>query len=154
MTWESHGNQLDLVYFYCHGGVEEMPKRPYLELSDDRIYSNFLECYESTWKHHPLVFLNGCATGDYGPESYVSLIDDFLNAGASGVVGTECPVSEPFAEHYATEVLKRLFVGEPMGQAMLTVRRELLQRYSNPLGLVYSLYAAHEIALACPVSRA
>ena len=154
MTWETHGNQLDLVYFYCHGGVEEIAKRPYLELSDDRIYSNFLECYESTWKHYPLVFLNGCATGDYGPESYVSLIDDFLNAGASGVVGTECPVSEPFAEHYATEVLKRLFAGEPMGQAMLTVRRELLQRYSNPLGLVYSLYAAHEIALACPVSRA
>jgi hypothetical protein len=154
MTWETHGNQLDLVYFYCHGGVEEMPKRPYLELSDDRIYSNLLECYGSTWKHHPLVFLNGCATGDYGPESYVSLIDDFLNAGASGVVGTECPVSEPFAEHYATQVLKRLFAGEPMGQAMLAVRRELLQRYFNLLGLVYSLYAAHEIALARPVSRA
>ncbi|MCT7953143.1 CHAT domain-containing protein [Ancylothrix sp. C2] len=139
MTWEAYGNQLDLVYFYCHGGVEETLKRPYLEVSDDRIYSNFLECYESTWKHHPLVFLNGCATGDYGPESYVSLIDDFLNAGASGVVGTECPVSEPFAEHYATEVLRRLFAGEPMGQAMLTVRQELLQRYFNPLGLVYSL---------------
>lgn len=152
MIWEEHGNQLDLVYFYCHGGVEEMPKRPYLELSDERIYSNFLECYESTWQHHPLVFLNGCATGDYGPESYVSLIDDFLNAGASGVVGTECPVSEKFAEHFATEVFKRLFSGEPMGKAMLAVRRELLEKYSNPLGLVYSLYAAHEIALACSVS--
>ncbi|WP_226591692.1 CHAT domain-containing protein [Microseira wollei] len=152
MIWEEHGHQLDLVYFYCHGGVEEMPKRPYLELSDERIYSNFLECYESTWQHHPLVFLNGCATGDYGPESYVSLIDDFLNAGASGVVGTECPVSEKFAEHFATEVFKRLFSGEPMGKAMLAVRRELLEKYSNPLGLVYSLYAAHEIALACSVS--
>lgn len=150
--WEEHSKVLDLVYFYCHGGVEEMPKRPYLELSDERIYSNFLECYESTWLHNPLVFLNGCATGDYGPESYVSLIDDFLNAGASGVVGTECPVSENFAEHYATEVFKRLFAGEPMGQAMLTVRRELLQQHYNPLGLVYALYAAHEIALAYSVS--
>ncbi|HAZ43012.1 MAG TPA: hypothetical protein DDW76_10300 [Cyanobacteria bacterium UBA11369] len=152
MIWEEHGNQLDLVYFYCHGGVEELPKRPYLELSDERIYSNFLECYDSRWKHHPLVFLNGCATGDYGPESYVSLIDDFLNAGASGVVGTECPVSEKFAEHFATEVFKRLFSGEPMGKTMLAVRRQLLEKYSNPLGLVYSLYAAHEIALACSVS--
>ncbi len=150
--WGEHSKVLDLVYFYCHGGVEEMPKRPYLELSDERIYSNFLECYESTWLHNPLVFLNGCATGDYGPESYVSLIDDFLNAGASGVVGTECPVSENFAEHYATEVFKRLFAGEPMGQAMLAVRRELLQQHYNPLGLVYALYAAHEIALACSVS--
>ncbi|WP_211178478.1 MULTISPECIES: CHAT domain-containing protein [Brasilonema] len=151
--WEEHGNVLDLIYFYCHGGLEEMPKRPYLELSDERIYSNFLECYESTWQHHPLVFLNGCATGDYSPESYVSLIDDFLNAGASGVVGTECPVSEPFAEYYATEVFKRLFAGETMGQAMLAVRRKLLQQQHNPLGLVYSLYAAHEIALACSISQ-
>lgn len=150
--WGEHSKVLDLVYFYCHGGVEEMPKRPYLELSDERIYSNFLECYKSTWLHNPLVFLNGCATGDYGPESYVSLIDDFLNAGASGVVGTECPMSENFAEHYATEVFKRLFAGEPMGQAMLAVRRELLQQHYNPLGLVYALYAAHEIALACSVS--
>jgi CHAT domain-containing protein len=141
------------VYFYCHGGVEEMPKRPYLEISDERIYSNFLECYESTWSHNPLVFLNGCATGDYSPESYVNLIDDFLNAGASGVVGTECPVLENFAEYYATEVFKRLFTGEPMGQAMLAVRRSLLQKNYNPLGLVYSLYAAHEIALARSVSQ-
>jgi CHAT domain len=151
--WSEHGQILDLVYFYCHGGIEEMPKKPYLEISDDRIYSNFLECYESTWLHHPLVFLNGCATGDYSPESYVSLIDDFLNAGASGVVGTECPVSETFAEYYATDVFQRLFAGEAMGQAMLAVRRNLLQQYYNPLGLVYSLYAAHEIALARSVTQ-
>lgn len=151
-VWEEHGAALDLVYFYCHGGIEELLKEPYLELSDEKIYSNFLECYESTWRHHPLVFLNGCATGDYGPESYVSLIDDFLNAGASGVVGTECPLMESFAEHYAIEIFKRLFAGEPLGQAMLAVRRELLQRHLNPLGLAYSLYAAHEIALARPVS--
>lgn len=151
-VWGEHGAALDLVYFYCHGGIEELLKEPYLELSDEKIYSNFLECYESSWRHHPLVFLNGCATGDYGPESYVSLIDDFLNAGASGVVGTECSVSEVFAEHYATEVLQRLFSGEPLGQAMLAVRRKLLEQHLNPLGLAYSLYAAHEIALARPIS--
>lgn len=70
-----------------------------------------------------------------------------MNAGASGVVGTECPVSE-FAEYYATEVFKRLFTGEPMRQAMLSVCPKLLEEHYNPLGLVYSLYAAHEIALA------
>lgn len=170
MIWDEHGRSLDLVYFYCHGGAEPITQtssmregdraienivsqRPYLQLSDERIYSNFLECYEATWKHNPLVFLNGCATGDYGPESYVSLIDDFLNAGASGVVGTECPVSEKFAEYYASEVFQHLFAGEQMGQAMLAARRDLLQRYNNPLGLVYALYAAHEIALARSVAH-
>ncbi|WP_267313756.1 hypothetical protein [Nostoc sphaeroides] len=55
----------------------------------------------------------------------MSLIDDFRSAGASGVIGTECPVPELFAELYAITLLKRVFRGEPLGQAMLTVRREL-----------------------------
>lgn len=147
--WNQQGTDLDVVYFYCHGGIEDRRQRPYLELSDDRIYSNSLECFEEKpWTHAPLVFLNGCATGSYGPESYVSLIDDFLKLGASGVVGTECTVTEAIAESYAAALFPRLFQGEPLGQAMLKVRREMLARFWNPLGLAYSLYAAHEIALA------
>ncbi len=153
LIWENDGATLDLIYFYCHGGLEESSKQPYLALSDERIYSNFLEDFEHRWQHHPLVFLNGCGTGDYGPESYISLIDDFRAAGASGVIGTECPVPEMFAEPYALALLARLFQGEPLGQAMLAVRRELLQKNLNPLGLVYSLYAAHEIALTVPVAH-
>jgi hypothetical protein len=153
LIWENDSETLDLIYFYCHGGVEESSKQPYLALSDERIYSNFLEDFEHRWQHHPLVLLNGCGTGDYGPESYISLIDDFRAAGASGVIGTECPVPEMFAEPYAIALLGRLFRGEPLGQAMLAVRRELLQKNLNPLGLVYSLYAAHEIALTVPVAH-
>ena len=153
LIWENNSETLDLIYFYCHGGVEESSKQPYLALSGERIYSNFLEDFEHRWQHHPLVLLNGCGTGDYGPESYISLIDDFRAAGASGVIGTECPVPEMFAEPYAIALLGRLFRGEPLGQAMLAVRRELLQKNLNPLGLVYSLYAAHEIALTVPVAH-
>lgn len=152
LIWENDGATLDLIYFYCHGGVEESSKQPYLALSGERIYSNFLEDFEQRWQHHPLVLLNGCGTGDYGPESYISLIDDFRAAGASGVIGTECPVPEMFAEPYAIALLGRLFRGEPLGQAMLAVRRELLRENLNPLGLVYSLYAAHEITLTVPVA--
>ncbi len=153
LIWENDGQTLDLIYFYCHGGVEESSKQPYLALSGERIYSNFLEDFKQRWQHHPLVLLNGCGTGDYGLESYISLIDDFRAAGASGVIGTECPVPEMFAEPYAIALLGRLFRGEPLGQAMLAVRRELLQKNLNPLGLVYSLYAAHEIALTVPVAH-
>lgn len=147
MIWANHSSDLDIVYFYCHAGIDEIEQLPYLELSDDKIYSNFIEACEVNWQHRPLVLLNGCATGDYGPESYISLIDDFRSAGASGVIGTECPVPELFAELYAITLLKRVFRGEPLGQAMLTVRREMLQQNLNPLGLVYSLYAPYEIAL-------
>ena len=150
--WDQHGQDLDVVYFYSHGGMDEM-KSPYLELSDGRIDSNFLEASELAWSHGPLVFLNGCSTGDYGPESYASLIDDFRAAGASAVVGTECPVPELFAEAYASELFPGLFRGESLGKTMLAVRLDLLRNRKNPMGLVYTLYAAHEIALARPVAR-
>lgn len=151
--WAEHSPKLDLVYFYCHGGVDESSNRPYLKLSNAEIDSLFLDACELNWPHHPLVLLNGCATGDYNPESYISLINDFRAAGASGVIGTECPVPEMFAEPYAFALLTKLFQGEPLGQAMLTVRKEILRNNLNPLGLVYSLYAPHEIALACAVAH-
>ncbi|HEY9800841.1 MAG TPA: CHAT domain-containing protein [Leptolyngbyaceae cyanobacterium] len=148
LIWSNHSSDLDIIYFYCHGGIDETENLPYLQLSDDKIYSNFIEACEVNWQHRPLVLLNGCATGDYGPDSYISLIDDFRVAGASGVIGTECPIPELFAELYAVTLLKRVFRGEPLGKAMLTVRREMLQQNLNPLGLLYSLYAPYEIALA------
>lgn len=151
-VWAEHSPDLDVVYFYSHGGTDEVLGQPYLELSDGRIDSNFLEASHLHWPHNPLVFLNGCATGDYGPEGYVSLIDDFRAAGASGVVGTECPVPELFAEAYAAALFPRLFRGEPLGQAMLAVRLEFMRKKKNPLGLAYTLYAAHEITLARPVA--
>jgi hypothetical protein len=150
-VWENHSANLDVVYFYCHGGLDDVERRPYLELSDGRITSNFLDASELSWPHNPLVFLNGCATGDYGPQSYVSLIDDFRKAGACGVVGTECPMPELFAEAFAAALFPRLFRRELLGQAMLEVRLEFLRNHKNPLGLAYTLYAAHEIALARPV---
>jgi hypothetical protein len=148
-AWEQHGTELDIVYFYTHGGIDN--QQPYLEVSDGKIMSNFLESCQLNWPHHPLVFLNGCSTGDYGPESFVSLVDDFRTAGASGVIGTECAIPELIAEGYATALFPRLFRGERVGQAMLEVRLEFLLNMRNPLGLVYSLYASNEISLANPV---
>lgn len=149
-TWNSRSRELDILYFYTHGGTEY--REPYLEVSDGRITSNTLESTLGTLEHNPLVFLNGCATGDYGPQSFVSLIDDFRSAGASGVIGTECGIPELFAEEYATKLFTRLFSGERLGQAMLELRREFLNAYKNPLALVYSLYASNEISLARPVT--
>lgn len=151
-VWQTYQDCLDVIYFYSHGGVDEVLEQPYLQLSDERIDSLFLKDSRLFWEHYPLVFLNGCATGDYGPQSYTSLIEDFRAAGASGVVGTECAVPEMFAEAYAAALFPRLFRGEPLGQAMLAVRRAFLTQKKNPLGLVYTLYAAHEVALARPVA--
>jgi CHAT domain len=151
--WATYSSDLDIIYFYCHGGIDEVENISYLQLSDEKIYSNTIDALEVNWQHRPLVLLNGCSTGDYSPESYMNLINDFRGAGASGVIGTECPVPEMFAEPYALALLTRVFRGEPLGKAMLAVRREMLQQNLNPLGLVYSLYAPYEIALARAVTH-
>ena len=149
-TWSQNSKHLDVLYFYTHGGIDS--GQPYLEVSDGRLVSNSLEATLSDLEHHPLVFLNGCSTGDYGPESFVSLIDDFRKAGAAGVIGTECAVPELFAEAFAARLFPRLFRGDRLGQAMLEIRREFLTKNRNPLGLVYSLYASNEISLNNPVN--
>jgi hypothetical protein len=148
--WKANGD-LDVIYFYCHGGKDARSREPYLELSDARVYSNMLEALGASWPHRPLVFLNDCATGDYRPDSYISLIDDFRKSGASGVVGTECPVPEYFAEAFASEIFSRFFQGELLGRAILEVRRRYMNR-KNPVSMAYTLYAAHEIGLNSPVS--
>ncbi len=151
--WDSYGTDLDLIYFYTHGDMDKTTGQPYLKLSDiEMIRSNFLSRYKGKWTKKPLVILNGCATGDYKSDSYVSLITDFRQAGASGVVGSECSVPESFAVPYANQLLSHLFKAKPLGQAMLNVRLQFLRENKNPLGLVYSLYAAHEIALAQALS--
>ena len=88
-----------------------------------------------------------------GPRSALGSEPSIRGAGASGVVGTECPVPELFAETYARLLLPRIFRGEALGPAMLGVRRELLRRRKNPLGLIYTLYAANEVSLEQPVGH-
>lgn len=156
--WKEKGTSIDVIYFYCHGGTDT-DYGPYLELTDNKINSNFLEASnlqqpEFHWHHNPLVFLNGCATGDYGPGNYVSLIEDFIQGGACGVVGTECGVQEDFAEAYAAALFPKFFLGQPLGQAMHEVSLDFLRKKQNPMGLVYTLYAYNQISLAIPVSKA
>ncbi len=149
--WSEHNPRLDVVYFYCHGGSDDL-LGPYLQLSDAAINSDFLKASKIQWEHAPLVFLNGCATGDYTPESYINLIDDFRVGGASGVVGTECPVPELFAEAFARELFPRIFRGERLGEAILETRLHFLLEKANPLGLLYTLYAANEVSLSYPIT--
>ncbi len=158
--WEEHGSKLDLVYFYCHGDVDDS-NEPFLQLGNKKredpnvainkkqvVRSHLIRRYESVWRHRPIVYLNGCATGVSDPDRYINLIEDFRAAGASGIIATECLVSERLAAAYAIRLIRRFFEGETLGKAMLNVRRELLKELKNPLGLIYSFYAAHEISLA------
>lgn len=154
--WERLGDRIDLAYFYVHAGAGPARAEPHLSLEDAAIGRNNLRAWRKrlglTWTHAPLVILNGCGTGDYGPDAYSSLINEFRSYGAGGVVGTECVVSEAIAGTYVTEVLAGFASGESLGPIMLDVRRRFLLEWNNPSALVYTLYAPSDIQLAVPVS--
>jgi hypothetical protein len=155
--WERLGDRVDLAYFYVHAGAGQTRAEPYLSLADAAIGRNNLRAWRTrldlSWTHGPLVILNGCGTGDYGPDAYSSLINEFRSYGAAGVVGTECVVSEAIAGAYICEVLGRFASGESLGPIMLDVRRRFLLEWNNPSALLYTLYAPSDIQLAVPVAE-
>jgi hypothetical protein len=146
---------LDIIYLYCHArGGQSDPgiDPPCLEFQEatetepGKITSGDLE-YDQLWTHGPLVFLNGCGTVGCSPDALSpfikALVDD---RGASGIIGTEIPVWEQLASEFARRFLEGFLKGLPAGDILLDVRRALLAQ-CNPLGLVYTLYAAAQLQL-------
>jgi hypothetical protein len=153
---ELQNQELDVIYFFCHarGGEMEEPRTdpPFLEFQiSDAAQAQYIRpqdlAYKTRWSHGPLIFLNACGTIGYTP----SALSPFLKAlvdgrGASGILGTEVPVAEYLAGEVALSFFRRFEKGESAGSALLEVRRELLGK-KNPLGLVYTLFAAAALAI-------
>ena len=148
--------KLDFIYFYCHargGEADPTVNPPYLEVRvKDDPQPGIIEpselSYDHKWDHHPLVFLNGCGTVGYSPDALSPFIEKLVqDRGAAGVVGTEIPVWEALASEFAKLFVEAFLKGTGAGEALLQARRALLAQ-GNPLGLVYTLYAAAELSLA------
>jgi CHAT domain len=96
----------------------------------------------------PLVFLNACETG---PSTvaipHVKLEDAMFRLGARGVIVTEVAVWVPFGHEFATRLLDRLGKGQPVGDAVTLVRREILADRKNPFALFYAYYGDHALHL-------
>ena len=88
----------------------------------------------------PLVILNACETGPSVNLPHVSLQNAMFQLGAQGVVVTEVSVWIRLGHDVATRLIKRLGKGEPIGDALTAVRRELYAEKNNPLGLLYAYY--------------
>ena len=100
----------------------------------------------------PFVFLNACGTAEQGdayePPSFPG--EWITGRGALAVVATLCPVPDYFAHAFALKFYE-LLLPTPAdadsdrprspAHALLATRRHFLERYNNPLGLAYVLYA-------------
>lgn len=148
----NRGTLANLVYFYTHGGKNDIGQ-PYLQISDgSRITINDLEAWNVNWRQEqPLVVLNACESADYSPDDYESLILFFSQRGAVGVIGTQCAVKEKLADAFILPFFAQFLRQMPAGEALFAARRQLLYDHLDPRGLAYSLFAAAEVKLAQPV---
>ena len=140
-----------LVYFYCHGGVDD--NAPYLQIGAprERISRSTLRNERIHWSSpRSLVFINGCHTTDLEPERAIELVTGFVQtAGGSGVIGTEITVFEPLATRFAEACIAALLARETVGRAVRRARLALLEDW-NPLGLLYVPFAMASLRLAPP----
>jgi hypothetical protein len=146
---------LDLIYFYCHahGAVDAAGMGPpVLEIQTTaRPEQGWIKPSDlargARWTHHPLVFLNGCGTAGFSADALSPFITTLVrDRWASGVVGTEIAVREALAREFARLFLSHFLAGKSAGEAMLGARLALLAK-KNPLGLIYTLFAAADLCL-------
>jgi hypothetical protein len=121
----------DLIYFYCHGGVNQ-EKVPYLSVGtkEANISPDALFAEKISWKSpRPLVFINGCHTTAITPDIALQFVNPLVQqAEAAGVIGTEITVFEPLASAFAEECLGRFFAGDQIGDAVRGARLALLKK--------------------------
>ncbi|WP_345802640.1 CHAT domain-containing protein [Microbacterium sp. AZCO] len=134
-----------VLYLYCHAVSSNTDSdSSYLVLTgDQQISLGQLAVYapiEDQLQSHPLVVVNACESGDLSPDFYDGFVPYFLAKGARGVIGTECKTPGRFASEWGIAFFDRLFSGEPLGEAVLGLRRDFLEKHGNPLGLLYGVH--------------
>ena len=138
------------MYFFCHGKNDPL-KNPYLLVGEGEELNPVDLDGKFSWRRsHGLVFLNGCHTVDLEPEDLSTIMGPFVNAEASGVIGTEIAVHTFLARDVARAFFERLLPngagGQSVGEIIRQIRLELLMKY-NPLGLVYTPFCSADLHL-------
>jgi len=134
----------DLLHFSTHGLYDHA--YPYLsgialergiELKPEHI-SGVATAFGKT---NPLVILNACQTGAQGfaLTGIGSWATQFLDAGASGFIGTLWSVSDYTAFRFTQHLYQKLFERVTLGEAVLQARN-LIRQTGDPSWLAYELY--------------
>jgi hypothetical protein len=152
------GQDLPLVYFYCHGQkANVIDPDTWLgvgkgEAISAKEFIGWVVNWEQTlnkliWNDvRPLVFVNACHSVAVYPETLVSYLDAFVStARASGVIGTEVKVNQAIAMDVAQRFFDRLMKNHSVEAAIRSVRMNYLAS-GNLTGLIYTPYCWSELA--------
>lgn len=145
-----------IAYFYCHavsktlaeggakastlqfGANESVTLRDFMRRAPNDIRLSSA----------PLIFLNACESAELSPLFYNGFMPYFVDKGARGMIGTECPIPALFAAEWAGKFFDRFLVGQSIGQIFLDLRRDYFFNHNNVLGLLYAVYADADTTIA------
>lgn len=126
------------------------PDSSWIELSNGKLYLEELyKIKDLHFQSHPFVILNMCESAQVTPSLSDSFIHFFLTSGASGVIGTECPMTVEFAHPFAEKFLGDFLAGGQAGSVLLNARRHFME-LNNPLGLAYTLFGPATVRFEPP----
>lgn len=99
----------------------------------------------------PLVFVNSCRSA-IGESNQVASFEHFFvgQNGNRGFIGTQSWIPDQVASTFSSYFYSRLLDGLPLSTAIHESRWQLLKRYRNPLGLLYTVHADPEIRVHTP----
>ncbi|NVM31732.1 MAG: CHAT domain-containing protein [Candidatus Helarchaeota archaeon] len=135
-------NQGDVIHLTCHGKFEEKePLDSALLLSDDILTADEIDDMEmSNW---PLIFANACSTGAISDKivGIGGIARAFLEAGAIAFLGPLFEIPDDIALDFAKEFYNGLLYNdENVGEAILSTRKELREKYGGVFWAIFSLY--------------
>jgi hypothetical protein len=150
--------QDSIIYFYCHAQNGLGRREKYIELTPPDKPDNYLslEDLNNYAKQHnlqkePLVFINACESARISPLFYDTFVTYFMNKGSRGMIGTVCKVPVIFSSAFAIRFFEKLLNGERIGDIMLQLRREFLEKHNNLMGLNYIALCNSELHLTSPI---
>ncbi|MBM7774010.1 hypothetical protein JOD54_004214 [Actinokineospora baliensis] len=143
----------DIIYFGCHGTVDGIGERPYLALGDgEKIYSSEVVAWltNNPLATRPVVFIGACQGGQLASMFYPSFGHHLLQRGARCLIGPQIDLPRAFAPEYATQLFTEFLRHQRLGDTVRYLARMFLDRYHNPLGLIFSLYRGIDVHLGPP----
>ncbi|MBI4671361.1 MAG: CHAT domain-containing protein [Chloroflexi bacterium] len=145
-----------ITYFYCHAvsrALGEVDPKTHKKYTPDDSMLQFGANQAVTFKDFrlrapnsirldaaPLIFLNACESAELSPVLYNGFMPYFVDKGARGMIGAECPVPAFFAADWAQKFFDRFLRGQPLGEIFLEMRRDYFYNHRNILGLLYAVY--------------
>jgi CHAT domain len=101
----------------------------------------------------PLIFFNSCGSALSNPHDLKSFLNFFLEINENrGFIGTEALIPDEVASFFSIEFYRKLLDNSSLAVAFHHARYELLRKYNNPLGILYTLYADPDTRLKDHVS--